>query len=90
MKALIPLLTVAPVIATAMTGGAVEAQGLHQSRHAAHHVEGQRHQHVLHPRPPSEALDPYGVYFGGVEVGRDPDPNVRRELYNDYMFIYGW
>jgi hypothetical protein len=30
------------------------------------------------------------VYIGGVKVSRDPDPNVRRELYNDYMFLYGW
>ena len=34
--------------------------------------------------------DPYGVYFGSEEVGRDPDPNVRQELQNDYSYLYSW
>jgi hypothetical protein len=34
--------------------------------------------------------DPYGVYFGGYKVSRDPDPNVRRELLLDYWAIYRW
>jgi len=34
--------------------------------------------------------DPDGVYFGNEEVGRDPDPNVRQQLQNDYGHLYGW
>jgi hypothetical protein len=34
--------------------------------------------------------DPYGVYFGGYKVSRDPDPYVRQELLRDYWAIYRW
>jgi hypothetical protein len=34
--------------------------------------------------------DPYGVYFGNQMVGRDPDPNVRQQLQNDYSYLYSW
>ena len=34
--------------------------------------------------------DPYGVYFGNRMVGRDPDPNVRQQLKNDYSYLYAW
>ena len=34
--------------------------------------------------------DPYGVYFGNQMVGRDPDPNVRQQLKNDYSYLYSW
>jgi hypothetical protein len=40
---------------------------------------------AYHPGP-----DPYGVYFGGEKVGRDPDPNVRQQLQNDYSYLYSW
>jgi hypothetical protein len=34
--------------------------------------------------------DPWGVYFGNQMVGRDPDPNVRQQLQNDYSYLYAW
>jgi hypothetical protein len=34
--------------------------------------------------------DPYGVYFGGEKVGRDPDPNVRQRLQDDYSWLYSY
>ena len=37
---------------------------------------------------PSEN-DPYGVYLGGREIGRDPDPNVRQQLLRDYYAVHG-
>jgi hypothetical protein len=40
---------------------------------------------AYHPGP-----DPYGVYFGWQKVGRDPDPNVRQQLQNDYSYLYSW
>ncbi len=40
---------------------------------------------AYHPGP-----DPYGVYFGGEKVSRDPDPNVRQQLQNDYSYLYSW
>ena len=30
--------------------------------------------------------DPYGVYFGGQQIGRDPDPNVRQQLLYDWLY----
>jgi hypothetical protein len=32
--------------------------------------------------------DPQGVYVLGQKVGRDPDPNIRQQLYNDYWWLY--
>ena len=32
--------------------------------------------------------DPQGVYVLGQKVGRDPDPNIRQQLYNDYWYLY--
>jgi len=40
--------------------------------------------------PGAYGRDPDGVYIENEEVGRDPDPNVRRQLQNDYGFMYGW
>ncbi len=30
--------------------------------------------------------DPFGVYVGKQEIGRDPDPNIREELKNEYFW----
>jgi hypothetical protein len=40
-------------------------------------------------RPVGEIGDSYGVYVGGREIGRDPDPNVRQELRNEYYVLRG-
>lgn len=40
--------------------------------------------------PGLQGRDPYGAYVDTHKVGRDPDPNVRRQLQNDYGFMWGW
>ena len=53
-----------------------------------------RHHHSRVAQMPANAAarepDPYGVYFNGYKVSRDPDPNVRQELIRDYLAIYRW
>ena len=44
---------------------------------------------VFSGNPRNWQPDPYGVYVGGSQVGRDPDPNVRQLLERDYGYMYG-
>src|SRR5262249_1728486 len=44
---------------------------------------------VFSASPRNWQPDPYGVYVGGSQVGRDPDPNVRQLLERDYNYMYG-
>jgi hypothetical protein len=65
---------------------ATPADARHLRRH--HHVST-----VAQIPSPGAAIrepDPYGVYFGGTKVSRDPDPHVRQELLLDYWAIYRW
>jgi hypothetical protein len=32
--------------------------------------------------------DPYSVYVNGRYAGRDPDPNVRQSLVNEYYYLH--
>ena len=32
--------------------------------------------------------DPYSVYVNGHYAGRDPDPNVRQSLVNEYYWLH--
>jgi hypothetical protein len=60
---------------------------------SARHLKRHHHVRMVAQVPPSNASrepDPYGVYFGGYKVSRDPDPNVRQELLRDYWAIYRW
>jgi len=58
--------------------------------HHANH-NWQRPQSQLHaPDAIPGRLDPNGVYVDGVEIGRDPDPNVRQRLYDEYFYMRGW
>lgn len=61
---------------------------------AARHVKKHHHvRTVARVSPANDATrepDPYGVYFGGYKVSRDPDPYVRQELLRDYWAIYRW
>lgn len=60
----------------------------------ARHVKNHHHVRMAVRMPAAINVtrepDPYGVYFGGYKVSRDPDPNVRRELLLDYWAIYRW
>lgn len=48
----------------------------------------QRHQHpAAHAESHAQMLkDPYGVYIGGQEIARDPDPNIRDELGREFYW----
>ena len=72
------------IVAIAMTVAPADAR--HLNRH--HH----RHAVVRAPLIANaiQEPDPYGVYFGGRKVSRDPDPHVRQELLLDYWAIYRW
>jgi hypothetical protein len=78
--------SVAACLATLVTATIVApASARHLKRH--HHVR------MVARVPANDAIrepDPYGVYFGGYKVSRDPDPNVRQELIRDYWAIYRW
>ena len=59
----------------------------------ARHLRRHHHAHMVAQLPvnaTSRERDPYGVYFNGYKVSRDPDPNVRQELIRDYLAIYRW
>ncbi len=59
----------------------------------ARHIKRFHHARVVAQLPVDAASggrDPYGVYFNGYKVSRDPDPNVRQELIRDYLAIYRW
>ncbi len=60
----------------------------------ARHLKRHHHRQAAVQAPPIGDVvrepDPYGVYFGGYKVSRDPDPNVRQELLRDYWAIYRW
>ena len=53
------------------------------------HVAPTSHIHHSQPRDAQGSVvtqDPYGVYWGGQEIGRDPDPNIREELGREYLY----
>jgi hypothetical protein len=57
---------------------------------ATHHTT--RHLRPEHKLSDSNAFmqrDPLGVYVDGREIGRDPDPAIREELYNEHYELQG-
>jgi hypothetical protein len=79
-----PAATCLAVMVFAMTVAPADAR--HSIRHHHRHMAMHAPRVVDAIREP----DPYGVYFGGYKVSRDPDPNVRQELLRDYWAIYRW
>ncbi len=61
-----------------------------EARHLRRHHHGRTVAQISSGSAAVREPDPYGVYFGGTKVSRDPDPNVRRELLLDYWAIYRW
>jgi hypothetical protein len=85
MKVLPYVSAAACLAALVMTTTCAPANARHLKRH--HHLR------VVAQVPVSAASrerDPYGFYFNGYKVSRDPDPNVRQELIRDYLAIYRW
>jgi len=80
MKRLILLSAVAAIAATP----ALAKSNHHKTRH--HQAARQ----VVVPGAAygSMARDPYAVYVNGHYAGRDPDPNVRQSLVNEYYWLH--
>lgn len=74
-------IVLAAAIAVLATGSAFAA-----TNHTTHHL---RHERRLSDSNATMARDPLGVYIDGREIGRDPDPAIREELYNEYYELQG-
>ena len=79
-------LLIAASVAALATSPALAAPAMQhhlvRNAHAQMQIPTQLRQH------PSQA-DPYDVYVDGHYAGRDPDPNVREELKNDWYATHG-
>ena len=75
-------MTIAAVLAT--PAGAATLKHHHQ---AAQAIPRAQYNQML-PSVGSDGADPMGVYVGGKLVGRDPDPNIRYMLRNQYNYSY--
>ena len=69
------------VLATALALAA-SAPALAKSTDVMHHARAAHH--MTSPNAAVAAPDPYGVYIEGQEIGRDPDPNIRSTLRDEY------
>ena len=74
-------IVLASALAVLATGSALAATN--QTTHQL------RHEHRLSDSNAFAAKDPFGVYIDGREIGRDPDPAIREELYNEYYELQG-
>jgi hypothetical protein len=75
------------VLAAAIAAAAVVSPALAKSTNVTQHV---RHsQRALDAKAAFNAPDPYGVYVGGQEIGRDPDANIRSSLRGEYYELQG-
>jgi hypothetical protein len=70
------------VLAAAISAVAIASPALAKSANVTQHV---RHsQHVMNANAAFAVPDRSGVYVDGREVGRDPDPNIRSSLRDEY------
>ena len=76
---------IAMCVAAAATTLANAAPGKHRVAQA----RAQSPAHVVNHLPASPQADPNNVYLDGQLIGRDPDPNIRAELKNDYYATVG-
>lgn len=78
---------IAIMIVAAMMVGATCQAAFAAGKHRHPRWEASRAQY-LGAAPRAYGRDPYGVYWGGRKIGRDPDPNVRRSLLQEWFDIY--
>jgi hypothetical protein len=81
MKAVSLALAIAIVTAGAALAKPTDVtrSGSHDARARSAHAQG-------HVQTPAAKTDPFGAYINGKEIGRDPDPNIREELRNEYLW----
>ena len=78
-------------VATIAVISAAPAQARHVKHHQGHFAQYGATGPMAYPGEYAHyGRDPYGVYVGNQEVGRDPDPNVRQRLLSDYDYLYRW
>jgi hypothetical protein len=75
------------IVLAAVLAAVAGSPALAKSQKAVHNFR-QAHAQV-DTRATVAAPDPYGVYVGGKEIGRDPDANIRSSLSEEYYTVEG-
>src|SRR5262245_18671019 len=75
------------IVLAAVLAAVAGSPALAKSQHAVHNFRQSNAQ--LDTSAAVAAPDPYGVYIQGREIGRDPDPNIRSSLRNEYYELQG-
>jgi hypothetical protein len=69
-----------------VTAGAALAKPTDVPRSGSHDAHARSAHAQVHAQAPAAKTDPFGAYMDGKEIGRDPDPNIREELRNEYLW----
>jgi hypothetical protein len=69
-----------------VTTGAALAKPTDVPRSGSHDAHARSAHAQVHAQNPAAKTDPFGAYMNGKEIGRDPDPNIREELRNEYLW----
>ena len=69
-----------------VTAGPALAKPIDAPRSGSHDAHVRSAPAQVHVQTPAAKTDPFGVYMNGREIGRDPDPNIREELRNEYLW----
>jgi hypothetical protein len=69
-----------------VTAGAALAKPIDVARPGSHDAHARSAHAQVHVQAPAAKTDPFGAYVNGREIGRDPDPNIRQELRNEYLW----
>lgn len=69
-----------------VTAGAALAKPTDVPRSGSHDAHARSAHAQVHAQTPAAKTDPFGAYMNGKEIGRDPDPNIREELRNEYLW----
>ena len=69
-----------------VTAGPALAKPTDVPRSGSHDAHVRSAPAQVHVQTPAAKTDPFGVYMNGREIGRDPDPNIRQELRNEYLW----
>jgi hypothetical protein len=75
------------IVLAAVLAAVAGSPALAKSQKAVHNFR-QAHAQV-DTRAAVTAPDPYGVYVGGKEIGRDPDPAIRSSIADEYYTLQG-
>ena len=74
------------IVLAAVLAAVAGSPALAKSQKAVHNF---RQSHAQIDTRATAAPDPYGVYVGGKEIGRDPDASIRSSLSQEYYTVDG-